>query len=104
MKRFLLLLMCLLFVNTAQAQPGPGPLILVGEEDCSPDDIACYKLKVANTNLTDNGDGTCSIADAGASGGDSITVNSSAATDPDFLNGDIDWTLTGGNSITATLE
>jgi hypothetical protein len=36
-------------------------------------------------------------------GGDSITVNSSAATDPDFLNGDIDWTLTGGNSITATV-
>ena len=41
--------------------------------------------------------------DAGASGGDSITVNSSAATDPDFLNGDVDWTLTGGNSITATV-
>lgn len=39
---------------------------------------------------------------AGA-GGDSITVNSSAATDPDFLDGDIDWTLTGGNSITATV-
>ena len=41
--------------------------------------------------------------DAGAAGGDSITVNSSAATDPDFLDGDIDWTLTGGNSITATV-
>ena len=37
-------------------------------------------------------------------GGDSITVNASAASDPDFLNGDIDWTLTGGNSITATVE
>lgn len=40
---------------------------------------------------------------SGGGGGDSITVNSSAATDPDFLNGDIDWTLSGGNSITATV-
>ena len=43
--------------------------------------------------------------DAGAAGGDSITVNASAATDPDFLNlsSGISWTLTGGNSITAAL-
>ena len=41
--------------------------------------------------------------DAGAAGGDSITVNASAATDPDFADGDVDWTLTGGNSITATV-
>lgn len=39
----------------------------------------------------------------GSGAGDSITVNTSAATDPDFANGDIDWTLTGGNSITATV-
>jgi hypothetical protein len=46
----------------------------------------------------------CGTAAAGGGGGDSITVNSSAATNPDFLNGDIDWTLTGGNSITATVN
>ena len=40
---------------------------------------------------------------SGVGGGDSITVNTSAATDPDFADGDIDWTLTGGNSITATV-
>jgi hypothetical protein len=46
---------------------------------------------------------SCGTDQTGAGGGDAITVNSSAATDPDFLNGDIDWTLTGGNSITATV-
>ena len=45
----------------------------------------------------------CGTDATGAGGGDAITVNASAATDPDFLNGDIDWTLTGGNSITATV-
>ena len=46
----------------------------------------------------------CGTDATGAGGGDAITVNSSAATDPDFANGDIDWTLSGGNSITATPE
>lgn len=51
---------------------------------------------------TSTGDFEWQTCGTGGSG-DSITVNSSAATDPDFLNGDIDWTLTGGNSITATV-
>jgi len=56
--------------------------------------------------LTTGSDGMikCSDDDSSAGGGDSITVNSSAATDPDFADGDIDWTLTGGNSITATVN
>lgn len=38
----------------------------------------------------------------GARGGDSITVNASDATDPDFQNGTgINWSLTGGNVIKA---
>lgn len=35
-------------------------------------------------------------------GGDSITVNSGATVDPNFLNGDIDWTY-AGTDITATV-
>lgn len=61
-------------------------------------------LTSCNTIDTDaNGLLSCGTDATGAGGGDAITVNSSAATDPDFLNGDIDWTLTGGNSITATV-
>lgn len=45
----------------------------------------------------------CGTDATGVGGGDAITVNTSAATDPDFADGDIDWTLTGGNSITATV-
>jgi len=46
----------------------------------------------------------CGTPAAAVGGGDSITVNSSAAVNPDFLNGDIDWTLGGGGSpITATV-
>jgi len=42
-------------------------------------------LKFANGNVTDNGDGTISIADQGAgASGDNITVNGTAATDANF--------------------
>lgn len=46
----------------------------------------------------------CGVDNTGVGGGDAITVNSSAASDPDFANGDVDWTLGGGGtSITATV-
>ena len=48
----------------------------------------------------------CGTDATGAGGGDAITVNSSAATDANFLNGDIDWTLntaTSPDDITATV-
>jgi hypothetical protein len=57
----------------------------------------------AGQQLQTDGSGGLSWEAAGSGSGDSITVNSSAATDPDFADGDIDWTLTGGNSITATV-
>ena len=64
------------------------------EEDGFP---ACYgyALKFANSNLKDNGDGTCSIADqTGAGGEDAITVNTTAATDANFLdNLYYDWAI-----------
>lgn len=61
-------------------------------------------LRSCDTIDTDaNGKLSCGTDASGAGGGDAITVNSSGATDPDFLDGDIDWTLTGGNSITATV-
>jgi hypothetical protein len=44
-----------------------------------------------------------SCGSGGPGGGDNITVNSVPATDPDFANADIDWTLTGGSVITATV-
>jgi len=56
----------------------------VEEEDGSPSTFP-WKIKFANGNVTDNGDGTVSIADqTGAGGGDAITVNAVAVTDPDF--------------------
>ena len=67
---------------------------------------AFYLPQLVNCNTIDTnalGKLTCGSDEGGVGGGDSITVNSSAATDPDFANGDVDWTLTGGNSITATV-
>lgn len=40
-----------------------GPT-LWGEEDASPDNLICPKLKFGNGNVTDNGDGTCSIGNS----------------------------------------
>lgn len=50
------------------------------EEDGSPY-VRCLKYKFANTNVTNNGDGTCSIGDAGAGTGDAILVNTAAIGD-----------------------
>ena len=64
------------------------------EEDGDPN-TRCLKYKFANGNVTKNGDGTCSIADqTGAGGGDSITVNTTAATNANLLdNLYIDWAI-----------
>lgn len=71
----------------------------------STDQIRAMNLPTDEYCLTYENDGTGrgEWQTCGSGGGDSITVNSSAATDPDFLDGDVDWTLTGGNSITATV-
>lgn len=105
MKKILLLALIIgsCFSNTSYAGS------LAGEEDGNPSHLSnyCWAFKFANGNVTANADGTCSIADAGGAGsGDNITVNSSAAADANFLNGDIDWTLNGASTpddITATV-
>src|SRR3990167_1892398 len=71
----------------------------VTEEDGSPTCLG-YQIKIALGNLTDNGDGTCSIADqTGAGGGDEITVNTTAATNANFLdNLYVDWALNAAST------
>lgn len=60
----------------------------------------------AGEQLQTDGSGVLTWEAASAAGGDSITVNSSAATDANLLDGDIDWTLDTGttpDNITATV-
>lgn len=73
----------------------PDKIPTIQEEDGDPAIQNCMTIKFPNANVTDNGDGTCSIADqTGAGGGDEITVNTTAATNANFLdNPYIDWTL-----------
>ena len=78
----------------------------VQEEDASP---SCFGsiIKVSNTTLTDNADGTCSVT---TGGGDSVLVDGTAITDAsgvDFIQGTtgIDITLnTGVSPDTATFS
>ena len=79
-KIFLTIIVLLVSANISYAQFVRG----VTEEDGSPECYG-YQLKFANGNITDGGDGTCSVADqTGAGGGDAITVNTTAVEDPDF--------------------
>lgn len=74
----------LLIPTISFAQPSGKGFVEFTEEDGSPSCFG-YQAKFANGNVTDNGDGTCSIADqTGAGGGDAITVNTTAVVDPDF--------------------
>jgi len=59
-----LLLIFSCIVN-AQTTTFGAPGMATTEEDGSPD-IQCITYKFANGNVTDNGDGTCSIADSGS--------------------------------------
>lgn len=100
MRQFLsVIFVSLLLISTAYAQPMGKGVVAAGEEDGSP---ICFgwQLKFANSNVTDNGDGTCSIADqTGAGGGDAITVNTTAVVDPDFQDNIYIDTTTGSNII-----
>jgi hypothetical protein len=103
MRRYIVLLVIglLLYIpNMVWAHPPPGPKPQITEEDGSPIIYGYYKIKFANTNVTDNGDGTISIADqTGAGGGDAVTVNTTAATDANFLdNLYIDWAINTASS------
>ena len=68
MKKLLYFLLLFFTITLAQAQPGPGPLVCVGEEDGSPSvDSTCgYGIKMANGTVTDNGDGTISVTGGGS--------------------------------------
>ncbi len=89
----------LLIPSIVFAQPAGKGFVSVTEEDGSP---TCFgwQAKFANGNVTDNGDGTCSIADqTGAGGGDAITVNTTAVVDPDFQDSIYVDVTTGSNII-----
>jgi len=91
MKKILFtLLFIFTLLNTAQAQYVRG----VSEEDGAP---TCYGylLKFANGNVTNNNDGTCSVADQSVAGGLSNIVED---TTPQ-LGGDLD-----GNGFSITLD
>src|SRR3990167_967937 len=84
-KIFAITLLFLLLSYPVSPQPFQPGFVEVADEDGSP---VCsgYRIKFANGNVTDGGDGTCSIADqTGAGGGDEITVNTTAATNANFL-------------------
>lgn len=90
-----------IFLTSAYAQPITSASFKIAtEEDGSPE---CFgsTLKFANGNVTDNADGTCSVADqdSGGGGGDSVTVDSSAVdTTAEFTSNDIIWTLADGGA------
>lgn len=79
------------------------PALALVTEVCEDDGTDCkypYSIRFPVGNITDNGDGTLNIADdTGAGGGDEIAVNSSDATNANFLdNIYIDWALNTGSS------
>lgn len=106
LKRLLIIFGLVLFSSYAWAQhSGNAPGTSVQEEDGSPD-ASCFVLKVGNGDLTDNGDGTCSITTGGGgtpggSDGD-IQFNDSSS-----FGGFGDWngvqlSVTGSMNITGT--
>ncbi len=76
-------------------------------EVCEDDGTDCtypYSIRFPVGNITDNGDGTVDLADQGAAGGDSITVDTAAVVDPDCAStGDIAFVNTA-NTITANIN
>lgn len=97
---WILLLMATVFLGIVSTRLYAGlPPITFEEEDGSPSKVQPIKVKIANGNLTDNGDGTVSIADqTGAGGGDPILVNTTAITDAAGVD------LTTGTAVSVTLN
>lgn len=111
-RKILFLFLFMLCLKPAMSMASPPPFC-IEEEDASPKKCLYKSLKVTNGTLTNNGDGTVSLATGGGGGGtvdDDVTVNSTAVdTTANFLDGDIDWTLVDGGAggpddITATLD
>lgn len=96
MIRFIILI--LLFSTIAFAQPATiSPPVEITEEDAAPSTFP-YKIKFENGNVTDNGDGTVSIAGGGggacweASGAGAIMPVSGSCTDTL-------WETSGANGL-----
>lgn len=101
MKKLILVASFFFLTVPAYAQfAGVAPGMSTTEEDGTPD-TRCLIYKFANGNVTDNGDGTCSIADQGGAGaGDNVTVDSTAIdTTADLRsNGNVDFSVTDGGA------
>lgn len=81
MLRYLLLILgSVLFVTPTFAQPAGKGFVEVTEEDASPKCYG-YSIKFANGSVTDNADGTCSVAGGGSSSG-GITGSGTTGTIP----------------------
>src|SRR3990172_6437999 len=82
------------------AQDVVAPPYCIEEEDGSPSICFPVPIKFANGNVTVNADGSVSIADqTGAGGGDEITVNTTAATNANFLdNLYVDWAINAAST------
>jgi len=99
MRLLIAILLSLLFssVSPAYAWIMPGAGIIAEEEDGAPS-VHVNKIKFANTNITDNGDGSVSVADqTGAGGGDPVLVNTVAIADAAGVD------LTTGTYVSVTL-
>ena len=71
----------------------PDKCVTIQEEDGSPTNTQCQTLKVTNGTLTDNS-GSFSLSTGGGGSGDNITVNTTNATNANFLdNLYYDWAL-----------
>src|SRR3990167_9327088 len=94
-KILLAALLALCLVKPCLAQDVVAPPFCIEEDDGSPSVCFPVPIKFANGNVTVNADGSVSIADqTGAGGGDEITVNTTAATNANFLdNLYVDWAI-----------
>ena len=74
-------ILLLLMAPLVWADAQPGALKNIEEADGSP---SCFgwQLKVSNTTLTDNGDGTCTVTTGGGGGNSFETLDVPAGTDP----------------------
>lgn len=85
------------YVSDVTANQG---LLKTGTEGATLGFIDCAANEILKRNAGDTA-WECA-ADAGAAGGDSITVNGAAVTDPDFIDGDIEFDV-ATDDITATI-
>jgi len=76
-----------------------SPPLEIREEDGTPANLYPYQLRFANGNVTNNGDGTVSIADqSGAGGGDPVLIDGTGVTDGSGVD------LQGGAGIDITFN